>query len=129
MSRKRGYFSVKQSHEVVCNQSLNPKTEQKQTQFRPFSHPFSPSRRQNKPTPGRSRLTSRLASRPRPVAAGRRSVSPLEAKRRSSATPGPAHLHVSSTLKCPVFIAHDLSGFAFPSALTEGARRATEVSA
>src|SRR6266478_4076557 len=32
-------------------------------------------------------------------------------------------------LKCPVFIAHDLSGFAFPSALTEGARRATEVSA
>src|SRR6266566_409310 len=36
---------------------------------------------------------------------------------------------VRSTLKCPVFIAHDLSGFAFPSALTEGARRATEVSA
>src|SRR6059058_362881 len=36
---------------------------------------------------------------------------------------------VGSTLKCPVFIAHDLSGFAFPSALTEGARRATEVSA
>src|SRR5213592_3558912 len=36
---------------------------------------------------------------------------------------------LGSTLKCPVFIAHDLSGFAFPSALTEGARRATEVSA
>src|SRR5439155_18579193 len=36
---------------------------------------------------------------------------------------------VRSTLKCPLFIAHDLSGFAFPSALTEGARRATEVSA
>src|SRR5438477_10647227 len=36
---------------------------------------------------------------------------------------------VGSTLKCPVFIAHDLSGFAFLSALTEGARRATEVSA
>src|SRR5437667_7768373 len=36
---------------------------------------------------------------------------------------------VGSTLKCPVFIAHDLSGFAFPSTLTEGARRATEVSA
>src|SRR6266516_1952836 len=38
-------------------------------------------------------------------------------------------IRFGSTLKCPVFIAHDLSGFAFLSALTEGARRATEVSA
>src|SRR5439155_4614486 len=36
---------------------------------------------------------------------------------------------VGSALKCPVFIAHHLSGFAFLSALAEGARRATEVSA
>src|SRR5438552_6445593 len=38
-------------------------------------------------------------------------------------------ISVGSTLKWTVFIAHDLSGFAFLSALTEGARSATEVSA
>src|SRR5438094_10272318 len=87
MSRKRAYFSVEQSHYVVCNQSLNPKTEQKQTQFPPPFHTLSPSARQDKPTPGRPGQTSSLASRPWPFATGRRSVSPLEAKRRSSATP------------------------------------------
>src|SRR5262249_8531912 len=35
---------------------------------------------------------------------------------------------VASTSRCPVFIARDLSGFAFCLPLTEGARRATKVS-
>src|SRR2546425_13348073 len=86
MSRKRAYFSVEQSQHVVYNQSLNPKTEQKQTQFSPLFTPLSPSARQNKPTPGPSGQTSSLASRPWPFATGRRGVSALEAKGRSFET-------------------------------------------
>jgi len=103
MSQKGAYFSVEQSQYVVCNQSLNPTIEQKQTQFPPLLTALSPSGRQNKPTPGRSGQTSCLAYLPRPFATRRRSVSPLEAKRPSSETAGqPIGPFASDRFRCKI---------------------------